>query len=64
MSTIKREPDLDTPMTNGHASASTVVVPAGLSEAEKQVYIALADYPVVSVLYYPRCYGFQGTRIY
>ncbi|CAO3680864.1 unnamed protein product [Umbelopsis vinacea] len=33
-------------MTNGHASASTVVVPAGLSEAEKQVYIALADYPV------------------
>jgi hypothetical protein len=51
-------------MTNGHASASTVVVPAGLSEAEKQVYIALADYPVVSGLHHSRCYGFQGTCIY
>jgi hypothetical protein len=48
MSAVKSEPDMDIRMSNGLGPSSNVVVPAGLSETEKQVYITAADYPAVS----------------
>jgi hypothetical protein len=48
MSAVKIEPDMDVRMSNGLSSSSNIVVPVGLSETEKQVYITAAEYPAVS----------------